>query len=133
MRLIRPCAACAAPVSLKMASCPHCGATHRFGAVARIVAKVAGVVGGLSITSTLAACYGGPCVGSRSTSPTCSPELPTCDQVSKQPMVDDADGDGYCLAQDCDESDPEINVYASEIVGDGIDQDCDGKDRVIGL
>ena len=129
MRLIRPCAACAAPVSLKMASCPHCGAAQRFGAVARVVAKAAGVIGGLSITSTLAACYGGPCVGRSSAA--CRPEVPTCDEVSKQPMVDDTDGDGYCLAQDCNENDPEVNVSALEILGDGIDQDCDGKDTLI--
>jgi hypothetical protein len=125
MRLIRACSACAGPLTLKMARCPHCGAAHRAGAVARVVAKVVGVVGGLSITSTLAACYGGPCASGGGT---CRTGVPTCDEVSDRPTVDDVDGDGYCLAQDCNEQDPNTNAAAIDIPKDGIDQDCSGGD-----
>ncbi|MSQ03357.1 MAG: hypothetical protein EXR71_15935, partial [Myxococcales bacterium] len=43
-------------------------------------------------------------------------------------QIEDADGDGYASAIDCDDADASINPGATEIVGDGIDQDCDGVD-----
>ena len=38
------------------------------------------------------------------------------------------DKDGYCLARDCNESNASINSAAIDIPGDGIDQNCDGRD-----
>jgi len=48
-------------------------------------------------------------------------------------LITDADGDGYTtdgsgLGLDCDDGDAGINPGATEIIGDGIDQDCDGFD-----
>ncbi len=40
----------------------------------------------------------------------------------------DADGDGYCGSDDCDDSDATIYSGATETVGDGVDQNCDGKE-----
>jgi hypothetical protein len=41
----------------------------------------------------------------------------------------DKDRDGFTKEQgDCDDSDPSINPDATEICGDGIDQDCSGSD-----
>ncbi len=41
----------------------------------------------------------------------------------------DADGDGYSLLQgDCDDADASISPAASDTVGDGIDDNCDGID-----
>lgn len=51
----------------------------------------------------------------------------------------DADGDGafseastaVCIIHyDCDDSDPDINPFADDPFGDGIDQNCDGVDGV---
>jgi hypothetical protein len=38
----------------------------------------------------------------------------------------DADGDGFNAGLDCDDADAAINPGASEMCGDGIDNDCDG-------
>jgi len=41
----------------------------------------------------------------------------------------DKDKDGFTKEQgDCNDSDPSINPDATEVCGDGIDQDCDGSD-----
>lgn len=42
------------------------------------------------------------------------------------PMGIDADGDGFPDFMDCDDNDPTINPAAPEIMGDGIDNNCDG-------
>ena len=40
----------------------------------------------------------------------------------------DGDGDGYTEAMgDCDDTDPSISPAAEEVYGDGVDQDCDGR------
>ncbi len=39
----------------------------------------------------------------------------------------DNDGDGYLFADDCHDGNPLINPGAYDVLGDGVDNDCDGK------
>lgn len=101
------CPSCTGFLPPSAASCPHCGADAKAAeprAVGSLVRGLVAVASGGAMAVTLMACYG----------------LPPCE--------DDADNDGYCLQDDCDDTDPTINNYADDPLGDGIDQNCDGVD-----
>ena len=51
--------------------------------------------------------------------------------VPAAPVASDIDKDGYTVAQsDCNDADSSINPGATDVCGDGIDQDCSGADVV---
>ncbi len=64
-------------------------------------------------------------IGQRSSDRAPPPEEPPCREN---------DGDGHlplrCGGLDCDDNDPQIHPGAIDPCGDGVDQDCDGKDPV---
>lgn len=45
-------------------------------------------------------------------------------------VFSDGDTDGFSPFYDCDDADPTINPWGNEIADDGIDQNCDGVDRL---
>jgi Putative metal-binding motif len=45
-----------------------------------------------------------------------------------QPSPVDADGDGFFAGQDCNDADPAIRPGAAEVRGNGVDENCDGRD-----
>ena len=47
------------------------------------------------------------------------------------PVPVDADGDGFVAGFDCDDANRAINPGATDIVGDGVDQNCDGFDEPV--
>jgi hypothetical protein len=47
------------------------------------------------------------------------------------PVVPDLDGDGSDAGHDCNDGDPNVHPGAVDLVGDGIDEDCNGSDATV--
>jgi len=58
-------------------------------------------------------------------------EPTSSDSTGTTGEVSDADSDGWSAADgDCEDTDPNISPTATDIAGDGVDQNCDGADGV---
>ena len=97
-----------------------------------------------SLDACLKACGAAPqqalAVGELPPAPATEPKpskLPPPPVAAAFPVVDftkiDADGDGSPASDDCDDSDPKRSPLKGEVCGDGIDQDCTGKDLLCPL
>jgi hypothetical protein len=109
--MLKTCVSCEGFVPGSAGSCPHCGAAAPVSAPSALAGfgkSVTALATGGAMAITLMACYG----------------LPPCESGQ------DADGDGYstCYAEDCDDTNKDINPLAPDTKGDGIDQNCDGVD-----
>lgn len=99
-------------------ACPECGRPLLAGRGPTLRALLNVVLSGLAV-ATLAACSG----------MTIDPTVPaTCADPST-----DFDRDGFCGEDDCDESDPDRHVDATDPEGDGVDQNCDGVDGYLAV
>jgi len=122
---MEPCSTCRSFVPEGASACPGCGTTVRQPVSRRVLSGVLAMAGSSFFVATLTACYGaaypedrydsGPPPGDGSTA--------TCDDISL-----DLDGDEHCGDFDCNEDDAAIHTSATDIPGDGIDQDCSGAD-----
>jgi MYXO-CTERM domain-containing protein len=66
---------------------------------------------------------------------TCNDVDDNCDGLVDEGFAHDGDGDGaenaLCTGgSDCDDSDAEVHPGATDVAGDGVDQDCSGSDAV---
>jgi len=58
----------------------------------------------------------------------CALALSACVAASNSETIIDNDADSYAVDTDCDDNDPAIHPGASDIPGNGVDEDCDGFD-----
>lgn len=122
---MEPCSSCRSFVPGGAGACPGCGASVPRPVSRRVLSGALAMAGGSLFVATLTACYGaaypeerrdaGPPPGDGSTA--------ACDDISH-----DLDGDEHCGDFDCDEDDAAIHTSATDVPGDGIDQDCSGAD-----
>jgi len=120
MSSLKTCQSCNGFLPSGVRLCPNCGTQiQASGRLAGPLKTVGTVLLGSAIAMTLSACYGAPI---QCDDNGCGGEQ-TC-----QPGELDQDQDGFCGAYDCNDEDPTVYLWADEIPGDGIDQDCDGND-----
>lgn len=55
------------------------------------------------------------------------------DSVDADCYIPDADGDGYAEDIDCDDNDAAVNPGATDVCGNGIDEDCSGADEACSM
>ncbi|MCB9593084.1 MAG: putative metal-binding motif-containing protein [Sandaracinaceae bacterium] len=119
MSKLRSCSVCAAFLPEGASECPVCEAPARSILSSKPLRGLFAAGAGSLLAMTLSACYGAPI------DPYSNPWCPD--------PATDLDGDNYCsAAYDCNESDPSVHVGASDALGDGIDQNCDGVDGYAG-
>jgi hypothetical protein len=111
---LHACPACGGLLPAARTVCPHCDHAVVIRPFARLAKILAQLTIGAGLAVTLMACYGvGPRYGH--------------DGYAQERCVD-ADADGVCVEQDCNDNDPSIVPGGGDLDGDGVDQNCDGVD-----
>ncbi len=76
-------------------------------------------------------CAGGPGADEADLDGDGDPGCSDCDDDDEEVTSADADGDGYSsCGYDCDDEDPDVFPFAFDLLGDGIDSNCDGIDGI---
>ena len=139
MTHLSSCPACNGFVPPTFDTCPHCSAAvqsappsksqaSKRGPTGRLLRNALTLVSGGAMSMTLMACYG---------QPPCDGDAGDClvndagDTCADEDV--DADEDGFssaCGDVDCDDKDSTVYPGASDALGDGIDQNCDGVDGI---
>jgi hypothetical protein len=108
MPALHTCPGCAGFVPAASSSCPHCDAPVR-----RLARRLGALLGAGALSMTLMACYGA---------------MPHHGEYANDPGCSDADHDGSCAPQDCNDADAATYPGAADPDLDQIDQNCDGVD-----
>ena len=119
MSKLSSCSECSGFLPPSVNACPNCGeaVTRRPTPMPAPLRGLMAIGAGGLLAMTLSACYGGGISLPQDAGPPCT----------------DVDNDGYCVMDgDCDDSDFNISPAAPDMLGDGIDQNCDGVDGIAG-
>lgn len=110
MNQLGTCTNCEGYVPTGATTCPHCDAGSS------LTKRLLTLAGGGAMAVTLMACYG------------MAPQYRHHGPPEPTTTSCDTDGDGLCAPEDCNDNDPGIHPGADDPDGDGIDQDCNGRD-----
>lgn len=127
MNKLSPCLHCGSFLPLGVRACPGCRRSMRPRRLPAPMRALLAVGGGGLLSMTLSACYGAPCAGGSCYEPEDS-GTPHCTDFTQ-----DLDGDGYCLDQDCDETNANVHAGCADggIITDGGSTDA-GTDGGLG-
>ena len=122
MPALHACPACAGFVPASRSTCPHCDAAITPPRGHRLARVLVSMIGAGAMSVTLMACYGAMPHHGEYAQNQCGTGY------GHDQGGGDADNDGACAPQDCNDADPATYPGAADPDLDQIDQNCDGVD-----